>query len=230
MNRRHATTLAVASTFVLLVAAVRSVEAGSPQPPKGSRSDLIRAMAEYGKAKAANLGAIGNFLSSMAQIEKTREATRTVRLTNDQKEVQVYFERKRINRKYRDEFHKRTMDNKQATRIAQSSLPGRLNVQFVSFVSANNCPTWPYVLMGDDYQAPRQQVENAWLQRRGLDNRGTRSCHEIQVASAKMRQLLKQHVRDVSPMEWIHANQFLKSLAYEAGQPGNKPGNLLAKR
>ncbi len=229
MNRRHTTTTVVA-TFLLLVVAARSAEAGPPQPPKDSRSDLIRSMADYGRARAANLTAIGTFLSSMAQIEKTRESTRTIKLTNDQKEVEVYFEKKRTNRKYRAEFHKRTMNSEKAKRLAQMSLPGRLNVQFVSFISANNCPSWPYVLTGDDYRSLREQVENAWMQRSVLDNRGTQSCHEIQVASAKMRQLLKKHVHEISPMEWIHANQFLKSLACEAEQPASKPANLLAKR
>jgi len=231
MNRRHATTVTVVTTFVLLVAAVCDAQAAGKQPPKDSRSDLIRSMAEFGRARCDNIKAVASFLTSMAQIEKTREETRTIKLGNDQKAVEVYFERKRINRKYRAEFHKRTMDTAKATQLAQQGLPGRLKANFVSFVSLNASPSWPYALTGDDYQEFRQQVEMAWVDRSSVNsNRGTRCCHEIQSAAAKMRQVLARHVHDMPPMEWIHANQFLKSLAYEAEQPADKPSNLLASR
>lgn len=229
MTTRHTNHLTTVVALILVAGLSQAVFAD--EKPKPTLATLARAYADLGLARAANVKAYAEYVIRAAEAAKTVEETRTVKLANNLKKAEVYFERKRLNRLYRNEFHKRTVNAEQAARIARMGRPNGLGQLQAGLVSVGATQPWPYILTTAKYDTCRERIESV-LQQQGAvaAGMGTRNCHEIQTAAHEMQQILKHQVHELRPMEWTHANTFLKNLAHNAGQPRTNSQNILASR
>ncbi len=118
-----------------------------------------------------------------------------------------------------------------AAKIARMGRPSSIGQLQIGLVSLGATQPWPYILTTAKYDTCRERIESV-IQQQGViaAGMGTRNCHEIQSAIHEMRLILKQQVHEVRPMEWTHANTFLKNLAYDASQTRTNSQNILASR
>ena len=93
-----------------------------------------------------------------------------------------------------------------------SGAPARLAPS--QFNSSTGGITWPEALQEDDFASGRKRIEEL-LALRAHAGGGTKVSHELRLKADDMLTILKQHMAELAPSEYISARKFLDSLSYE---------------
>ncbi len=164
---------------------------------------MTRAQGEYNRLTAeAN---IANAEAHRREIENKHQATATYFALRDANQAARAAERK-----------PRSTPNDLARRAAQAK-PDRLSPSELSVATGD--VSWPTVLMADEFAPFRAEVEKLFNQRAADGQITTEHQAKVQESTKTMLLELKKHIREVSPMDYTMARQFIESLAYEARLP-----------
>jgi hypothetical protein len=151
-------------------------------------------------------------------------------IENQKLREQTYFDMRRMNASYRAE---QEMQHPHATPEAiddfnHARLPAPLSAN--QFDPAKGVIEWPGVLNRKEFNDGRARLEGLFTDA-AADPRssglGTQNYRAIQTTIGEMSDKLHSEIRQFKPDEYLAANRFLKSLAFEARTPGGEP---LAKK
>ena len=169
----------------------------------------------YLRGRAAVIDAAGSYNANTAQAAISYEQARSLALENDRQYVQNYFQRKELNRQYREALGTRPPSSEDLAQQAKDAAPDRLNKYQLDPVFGTI--NWPAALQGSEFAEYREAVERSFRHRDALNSgMGSRVQQTVAVTTDEMEATLKTQIRALSPMEYIQAKNFLQSLAYEA--------------
>jgi hypothetical protein len=99
--------------------------------------------------------------------------------------------------------------------MAAMSAPHRLNA--MQYDRANHLINWPMTLRAPQFADVRYQLDKLFHERSpGNSGEKSPSANAIHEACQQMQDILKKEILELHPMEYIAAQQFIDSLAYEA--------------
>lgn len=152
----------------------------------------------------------------MAMID--RETARSMNYDNQLKHVQTYFEKRKMNRAYREAERRPSRTQSQINAAAKRKAPDRMTVhEYDPYTGAVN---WPVVLRQSTYEKGRAHMERLFTAHAfaggGMD---TEYYAEIYASLDKFHDQLKRNLQQTNRQQWIAASKFLKSLKYEARFP-----------
>jgi len=161
--------------------------------------DVIRSQGAY------------NLMTSKAAINAT-EAQRND-IQNREQWTNTYFQMRRENRVARAEEQGPRPTAEELVRYAQMGKPKPLGPNQLDAVSGKIY--WPRSLGTDQFASSRGQLDELFAKRARYGDISMEDLMKIQAETNKMINQLNQQIRDIPPMEYTAAKQFLVSLAYE---------------
>ncbi len=161
------------------------------------RADVIRAWGDY------------NYNSSLAAING--QHAYSLKLDNDHKEVETYFERRRLNAEYRaaENGPKPTMAD--AVGYARERAPGRLSRY--EYDATFGKLFWPALLQHEMFAQERGAID-ALISARSVADGGTTAA-EIRLLTSRLEAQLKGMIRELPPSDYVAAKSFLNRLEQE---------------
>ena len=171
----------------------------------------------YARGIAAMTWAQGEYNRLTAEANIANAEARSRQIENKKQATAAYFAVRDANQAARAAERKpRCTPNDLARRAAQAK-PDRLSPSELSVTTGE--VSWPTLLMTDEFAPFRAEVEELFNQR-AVDGRITAEDQaKVQELTKTMLLELKKQIREVSPMDYTMARQFIESLAYEARQP-----------
>lgn len=161
-----------------------------------------------------------NYLTSLAG--KNWQDARSMSLDNDRKYVETFYEKRRIH----DEYISATnppMSAQTRELIQKNNHPKRLTAD--EYEPTLGRLQWPLMLQGKEFAQMRKSVDDLFATRSPTNSGvGTKNCKAIQTVVASMQKKLDKQAKKVNTNDFIDANKFLKSLAYEARFAPNLDG------
>ncbi|MEO1528960.1 MAG: hypothetical protein AAFX06_26360 [Planctomycetota bacterium] len=153
---------------------------------------------------------------SMAMID--RETARSMNYDNQLKHVRTYFEKRRLNRAYREAERGPRRTREQIVASAKRNAPDRLTVQ--QFDAYGGRINWPAALRSVQYQSDRQQLDKLFAAHAAAGS-GIQTPYYagIQTAMERIQNTLVSNVKTTNAEQYMYARKFLKSLSYEARFP-----------
>jgi len=183
-----------------------------------AEAEAIRSRAELVAAEAKMVKATGETAKRRAQTRQILEECRDKALDNDLKTAETFYQRREVREKYREPRSRKRLNPERLMILAKMRVPQRPTSS--SFSSLDGKVRWPAVLRRDQFEHLREQVEKALAQRTaGNSGVGSDCYRDMSRATDQLQALLKAHIREMSQMEYIHAKNLIKSLAYEAHFP-----------
>jgi hypothetical protein len=174
----------------------------------------------YAMAELIRAEAQGDVLGSQAAL--TRTEVRSREMDNWKKWVETYFEVKRIHRQAEIAAGGPPPTPANQARWARMERPRRLTAAELEVVHGEIA--WPMVLQAQAFAPHRDLLTRCFADRARhgiLDlDEYMKSIRTTQI----MTEMLKDHIREFPPADYMQARRFLESLAYEARLPaGEKP-------
>lgn len=192
------------------------VHPGGYGPGWGWYYEASTAAEGFLRGRAAELEAAGEFLrDSSVAANNFQEAHRRA-LENSTRRVDTYFHRRQLNEQYRAEMRGQPPTPAQVRKYAKATLPDRPAADQLNRVTGEI--DWPATLAGKEFADYRKRLGDLFEQRSRESERGLDSEHyaEIKRVAKEMLSALKEHVKEMPPMQYIQARNFIESLQYEA--------------
>ncbi|MCY2992214.1 MAG: hypothetical protein NTY19_30680 [Planctomycetota bacterium] len=153
------------------------------------QANLLRGKAAYNLATSQALA--------------NREVARQLAIQNKQESLRAYYEAKDMNTAYR-QARRQPVAQRPATQPAAKPVTRQVTIETRN--PQTGALAWPQVLQTKKFEQQRRQVEQ-------LVNAGdSQHRDEIRSLADAMRQQLKQHIRDLAPMDYVAAGKFLAAL------------------
>jgi hypothetical protein len=165
-------------------------------------SQVIRSQGEY------------NYLSSQAGINY--EEARSKYLDNQKKWAENYFqmkERRQAIEVQQREINKQTNEARAAALAAKPPVSRGLGPNALDPLTGRI--TWPEVLLGRDFDAPRTQIDQS-LELRAKTSHGAGTSEKIHAAVNEMLSRLRSQIETIPANQYIAARKFLDALDYTA--------------
>jgi hypothetical protein len=138
------------------------------------------------------------------------------RMANEMKAAQNFYA---LRQKYED-YRKSVRTRKPAARSAKKR---PVKGKAASFRAAQVAPArtmWPPFLARVYFVNQRQQIDRLMAERTpGNSGAGSRNCVQVEEAVASLQAAMQEHVREVSPMEYLSAKRHLDGLVRAARTP-----------
>lgn len=152
----------------------------------------------------------------MAMID--RETAVSMNYDNQLKHVRTYFEKRKLNREYREAERRPRRTYQQITESGKRNAPDRLTVRQYDPYSGEI--SWPAALREAKYENARQYMNRLFVAHATAGG-GIDSEHYGKVYSSldKFQDMLGRNYESTNPQQWVAAKKFLKSLQYEARFP-----------
>jgi len=138
-------------------------------------------------------------------------------IANRQQATDAYFAMRETNRAARAAARGKRAEVTDLAARAKTAAPNRPGQLELS--SDSGQINWPELLQEDEYAGHRRALEYAFLYRKANGSIDAQQRTDIQRTANAMLAQLKTHVREISPMEYVKAQQFIKGLSYEAQLP-----------
>jgi len=161
--------------------------------------DIIRSKGAY------------NLTTSQAAINAT-EADRN-EIQNRELWTNTYFQMRRENRAAVTEERGPRPSAEDLVRYAQMGKPKSLGPNQLDAISGRIY--WPRSLRTDQFTSSRDVLDELFAKRARYGDISMEDLMLIREETNKMIDLLNQEIRDIPPMEYTSAKQFLSSLAYQ---------------
>jgi hypothetical protein len=157
-----------------------------------------------------------NLMTSEAAIN-LQQAQRQA-LENQVLWTNTYFEKRRINRSYREAERGRRLTQADWVRMAQSAAPRRVDRDGLDPVTGQIA--WPTALQADVFAQDRETLDHLFALRASTDGAvGVQTFQQIRTAVDDALARLKSHIRDIDTRRYLEARNFLTGLAREAEFP-----------
>ena len=189
-------------------------------PPNGAGASGFPAMASAGGAGVpVDLSAIirsksdTNMRPSMAGIDN--ETARSMNYDNQIKHVQTYFEKRRLNKSYREAARAPRKSSSEYAMTSKALAPQRLSAS--EYDAVHGKVKWPVVLRATSYSNERKQLDKLFAAHAASGGGiGTAEYAEFQSSLTNGQSALKKDFQKTNAEQFAQANNFLKSLRYEA--------------
>jgi len=171
----------------------------------------------YLRGMAARVYAQGlyNRLNAEARVIHAEAARREVE--NREMAAETYFAMRAANREARAAERGPRPTAAYLARLAEQAKPDRLSPGEINTTTGE--VSWPLLLQGDEYAQLRADLEDVFITRAAVGEVGLEEQAKVALAAKAMLSQLKQVVRDVRPMDYTAAQQFIRSLAQEVKLP-----------
>jgi len=158
-----------------------------------------------------------NYLNSLSNINNQEAISRY--LDNREKNTEVYFKMRQINRAARAAERPQRLSHEQQVAIARQQAPAGLNPG--QYNREMGRLSWPAMLTGEAFAEERVMLERAFAARSPADVGVASAFHgQVRQLTASMEAKLQGHSQlGVSPNEYIAAKKFIQGLTVESQQP-----------
>jgi hypothetical protein len=191
------------------------------------QAEIIRAFSECISARATMIKAQADAQAALAKAAQTVEQTRGIALDNDLKRTKTYFEKRVLNENYQAQTAAPPPTQEDLIRYSRAGVPERPTAYQLE--PTRGTIYWPEVFRQEDFLEHRIRMDALFSQRNAEPaGIGGTVYHQTQKVVAEMRDLLRDHLDILTPMEYTAARKFLDSLAYESQFPSRIEG--VAKR
>ena len=166
---------------------------------------------------ASVIGASGQAALARSEAGINYEEARSKFIDNQLKWAKTYYERKDVYQSHADkeaEKNREVRDRYLATK--PSGLPPRLGPSQLD--PSTGQITWPSALEGPEYREGKNALQDLFMTRvftSGSDD----TANKIYQTARDMQYLLKTHIDDMPPYEYLAARKFLESMAFEGRYP-----------
>lgn len=175
------------------------------------------------RGQAAVISSAGQavYLDSLAAINYA-EAVRRV-IENSLAATKAYYERREIREEYVKKYGPKPFIGEARRKAIEYYQPKRLSAQ--EFDPQQQKVTWPHILRQQHFAAIVSQID-ATFSSRTMENSGDGSATHrnlLQLCNA-LNGILKENISNVTPDQYIHAMEFIRSVELEARTP--VPANI----
>jgi hypothetical protein len=209
----------VALAFVLLSDALHAQQesGGGGSWGGGYYGGTVYSHAAHGFADIVR--SAGSYNLTTSEAYKNLEDTRRKYIENRLLWTQTYFEMRRINDEYRRAAYERDKrSHEYFIRYAQAAAPRRLTSSQLDPITGYLA--WPRLLLTPAFAEWRRDLERLLADRVGTRGAiGEGNYFLIRDRVNEMQERLRQLIKDVPTNDYIDANRFLDSLAYEVRFP-----------
>ena len=165
-----------------------------------------------GAADLVRSAGAANLLNSEAA--KNWEDARSKNFDNRIKYTKTFFEKRRLNREYREAERGPRPTSEQLFRISKNKLPERMTPSELDPVTGKI--EWPSILRQSLFDQQRQQVDQLFAYRASHQTDLSPGFFpEARSAVSKLRAELTKNVRSFPPQQFGNATTFLRRLTYE---------------
>lgn len=172
--------------------------------------------ARQGMAAQVRSAGMYNLLSSEAMINV--EDARSKAMDNQVKFVNTYFEKRRLNKMYRDAERRPRGSHEDWVRYAQEAAPDELSASQLD--KLQGIIEWPRALQGDKFAPYREKLEVLYKEHAEYGGGINSPAYaDIQEVGREMQDALRQDAEQIEPEQYVYARRFLESLRYEARSP-----------
>jgi len=140
------------------------------------------------------------------------EEARSRNLDNRLKYAETYFERKRINKEYREANTKRPTEE-QLFRLAKQAAPKRLSPSELDPISGD--VKWPVLLQRPEFAASRDALGGMLDEWAAGHGESSEVYNALMEEATGMRTILTSNARQLAGPQYIEARRFLDGLIYE---------------
>ena len=170
----------------------------------------------YGKRNAAANG-MANLIRAQSQAAVNYEQARSIYLDNRQKWAQNYYKNREEHQAHVVREQERTKHSADSlTAAAKSDVPAPLGADALD--PATGRITWPAILRGPDFAAPRTQLDGLFALR-ATSSFGEANAGRIHAAALEMTARLRDRIGEIPPKPYLAARKFLDSLDYTSQAP-----------
>lgn len=169
----------------------------------------------YGIAKIIRAQGDYNLLTSQALVNLTQAQRQQIE--NWRQYSITYYELRRLNDDYRRMQRGRPLTEAELARIAQVNRPRRLTPSELDTISGQ--VAWPVILQAVEFAPLREEVGRIFAERANHGVLGLDQYLNGDRTLAQMVGVLRKHIEDVPPADYMVARRFLESLAYELRFP-----------
>jgi hypothetical protein len=170
---------------------------------------------DYGIAKIIRSVGDYNLQSSQALLNLSEVQRRE--MENWRLFTTTYFELRRLNREYRAMERGGQPTQAELVHIAQMGKPRRLTPSELDTISGQIA--WPIVLQAVEFAPYRDQLNQLFAQRASSGVLGLDQYLNADRVTTSMLDVLRRHIFDVPPVDYMAARRFLESLSYESRFP-----------
>jgi hypothetical protein len=154
-----------------------------------------------------------NMRPSMAGIDN--ETARSMNYDNQIKQVQTYFEKRRLNKSYREAERAPRKSSYEYAVTAKAMAPSRLSAS--EYDAVHGKVKWPGALRATSYSGQRAQLDKLFAAHAASGGGiGTAEYADIQSSLTDLQSALKKDFKTTNSDQFLQATNFLKSLRYEA--------------
>ena len=171
----------------------------------------------YMRGKAAVIAAQGYYNRMTAEAWAVSEEARSRQIENHRQATDTYFAMRKTNRDARTEERGPRATAEDLARFAKQAKPDRPGPHQVNAASGE--VYWPTLLRANEFAGSRAELDNVFARRVSSGGVGADDGVRAQQAAKAMLAELKKHVRQLDPMDYTVAREFIESLAYEAQLP-----------
>jgi hypothetical protein len=170
---------------------------------------------DYGIAKIIRSVGDYNLLTSQALLNLSEVERRE--MENWKQFTTTYFEVRRLNRDYRALERGPRPSDAEIARINAGGRPRRLTPSELDTISGQI--VWPIVLQAVEFAQYREEIGRLFAARASHGVLGLDEYLAADRVTLVMLDVLRQHIYDVPPADYMVARRFLESLGYEARFP-----------
>jgi hypothetical protein len=124
---------------------------------------------------------------------------------------------RRINREAREAERGPKRTREDWIRYAQAGKPQRLSPSELDSVEGKL--SWPILLRKEKYAKDRAIVDKAFANRATTGTISPEDYKAVQKATESISSMMKENIRNVSSIDYITAQRFLKNLSFESRKP-----------
>ena len=167
----------------------------------------------YARGIAAMIYAQGAYNQMTAEAMILAEEARSRNIANREQATATYFAMRESNREARAAERGPRASAEQLTRLARQEKPNRLAADELNPTTGR--VSWPALLQESEYASHKMELDYVLAKRAVNGKIGLEEQARALQATQAMLAELKEHVREVHPMEYTAARQFIERLAYE---------------
>ncbi len=171
--------------------------------------------AMQGMASVVNAAGNYNLATSAAAVNMTQ--ARKQGIENYNSAVTTYYQTREMNQAYQKAQRGPPPTAEQLNRLAQKGSPKPLESQQLDLVTG--AISWPELLKSSEFSSQCAEMQKAFAWRAHYGAFNYEQLAKVESIANSMLSQLKGKVRDVDPMAYSQAKNFIESLAYAARRP-----------
>ncbi|MBL9124380.1 MAG: hypothetical protein JNG90_12165 [Planctomycetaceae bacterium] len=178
----------------------------------GNFSSTIGEGYQRGMADVIRSAGAANLMDSAAA--QNYEAARSQALDNQLKTTETFFENRKMAKSYRDAERGPGLSQEQLYRMAKDAAPKRLSAG--QFDPVTGSIEFPLVLQDPFFAQSNQELQKLFKQRAEGGALGLKALQQIDSVTKQVRADLAERIRMYPSAQYLEAQNFLRSLAFEA--------------